>query len=78
MQAHRGEVENMFSEEFDYDRAMEISKEEAREEGLAEGKAEGRVESIKNLMDSLKLTAQQAMDVLKIPESDYSKYMAML
>ena len=48
MQIHRGETEDMFSEEFDYDKAMEISKEEAREEGLAEGRAESKVESIKN------------------------------
>lgn len=33
MIAHREEVANMFTEEFDYDRAIEISKEEAREEG---------------------------------------------
>lgn len=32
MEAHRGEVENMFTEEFDYDRAIEISNEEARED----------------------------------------------
>ena len=30
------------------------------------------------MKDSLKLTAQQAMSALKIPESDYPKYMAML
>ena len=29
------------------------------------------------MKDSLKLTAQQAMSALKIPESDYPKYMAM-
>ena len=33
MEAHREEVENMFTEEFDYDKAMEIAKEEAIEEG---------------------------------------------
>lgn len=38
MEVHRGEVENMFTEEFDYDRAMEISKEE------------GRIEEVKKLI----------------------------
>lgn len=33
---------------------------------------------IKNLMDSCKWTIEQAMKALKIPESDYSKYIAML
>lgn len=31
----------MFTEEFDYDRALEIAKEEAQEEGLAQGVAQG-------------------------------------
>lgn len=78
MEAHRGEVENMFTEEFDYDRAMEISQEEAREEGIAEGTTKGKAEAIKNLMETMKLTIEQAMAALKIPESDYPKYMAML
>lgn len=29
-------------------------------------------------MDSLNISAQKAMDVLKIPESDHSKYIALL
>ena len=37
-----------------------------------------RLESIKNVMDGLKYTAQQAMDLLKIPVSDQPKYMAKL
>lgn len=43
-----------------------------------QSKAESKAESIKNLMETMKLTAQQAMAALKIPEADYSKYMAML
>lgn len=49
-----------------------------REEAKIEGRIESKVEAIKNLMDSLKWTAQQAMSALKIPESDYPKYMVML
>ena len=33
---------------------------------------------IKNLMESCKWSIEQAMSALKIPESDYSKYIAML
>ena len=51
---------------------------EVIERNREEGRIEGRIEAITNLMDSLKLTAQQAMSALKIPESDYPKYMAML
>lgn len=37
-----------------------------------------RLESIKNLMETLKFTAQQAMDALKIPLSEQPKYAAKL
>ena len=36
------------------------------------------LEAIKNVMDGLKYTAQQAMDLLKIPVTDQSKYAAKL
>ena len=49
---------------------------------MADSKAEGREEtllnSIKNLMETLKLTAEQAMDALKIPDDDRKKYVSML
>ena len=45
-------------------------RQEGREEGREEGKEEGDkhrlIKDIQNLMDSLRLTAEQAMDVLKI------------
>lgn len=37
-----------------------------------------KIEAIKNLMDSCKWTIEQAMKALKIPETDYPKYIAML
>lgn len=64
----------MFTEEFDYDRAIEIAKEEAREDG----KAESTASNIKKLMKNLKLTAEAAMELLEVPKSDYSRYAAML
>ena len=36
------------------------------------------LKSIKNLMETLKLTVVQAMDALKIPSLDQGKYLAML
>ena len=49
-----------------------------RAEGRAEGKAEGLAEAIKSLIDSLRLTTEEAMSVLKIPPAEYPKYLAML
>ena len=51
---------------------------EGVEKGKAEGKAEERVISVRNLMDSLGLTAKQAMDALKIPDSEQTKLAASL
>ena len=57
---------------------MMIREMEAREEAREEGIDQNRVDSIKNIMETLKLTAQQAMDALKIPKGEQGKYMARL
>ena len=59
---------------------------EGRAEGKAEGKAEGRAEgrdnalagSIRSLMENMKKTAQQAMEVLGIAPEERGKLMSML
>lgn len=61
---------NVFTEEWDAEKAKRIAAEEAREES--------KFESIKNLMDSCKWIIEQAMEALKIPKNDYSKYIAMM
>ena len=48
------------------------------EKGVAQGIKQGveikLIEDIKNLMDTLKLTAEQAMDALKVPKEDQEYY----
>lgn len=46
--------------------------------GVKQGKEQSLLESIKNLMETLHLTAQQAMDALKIPKDDQAHYAAKL
>ena len=58
--------------------AIEEMRQDSRNEGNAQGIEQGRIESIRNLMISLKCTAQQAMNFLMIPASDQSKYLAKL
>ena len=53
-------------------------KEEGREEGREEGKIETKVIDIKNLMENMKLTAEQAMIALGIDKNEFSKYLPML
>ena len=46
--------------------------------GMAQGMERGTIQSILSLMDSLKLTVQDAMAALKIPQSEQGKYEAMI
>ena len=56
--------------EYDEEGVMDVLREEAREEALTEGLENGRNEAtlnaIKNIMDSLHVSADKAMDILKI------------
>ena len=55
---------------------------EGRREGIrkgrSEGRREGKAEAIRNLMESMSLTAEQAMKALKIPAGEFGKYMTLL
>ena len=43
---------------------------DGRAEGKAEGIAEGKAESIKNIMSTMNLSIDQAMDILKTPPEE--------
>ena len=70
LEAHRAEVKGMLLAEYNEAETMELFKED--------GRKEKEMEDIRNLMDTLKLSAKQAMDALKIPLAEQSKYMTML
>lgn len=75
---------------FDQEKVMEIHDyhiaEAARRDGILEGRVEGRAEgrtegtlsSIKNLMETLGLSIEAAMNALKVPEDERSKYASIL
>ena len=67
----RKEVEDMSG-------AIKFAAMKAAEEAAEETRKSTNVDSIRNLMDSMKWTAQQAMDALKIPESEQPKYAALI
>ena len=46
------------------------AKNEGRLEGKLEGRLEGKLELISNLMDFQKISAEQAMDIVKIPVAE--------
>ncbi len=52
--------------------------EEIAKEGEARGEERTTVRNIKSMMETLKLTAEQAMKALKIPTAEQKKYLKML
>ncbi|MBE5970658.1 MAG: Rpn family recombination-promoting nuclease/putative transposase [Lachnospiraceae bacterium] len=59
-----------------------IMKQEAEKEGfergIEQGKDQERLVLVRNVMKSLKVSAEKAMETLGIPESDYDKYLSRL
>ena len=60
------------------ERFMTVCQAEGRVEGRAEGAMEATFAALKNLMGTLGLPLEQAMAVLKIPESDRQRYADLL
>ena len=56
----------------------EEQKEYVYRQGRVEGREEEKLSSIRNLMETMKLTTQQAMDALKISASDQLHYLSLL
>ena len=65
-------------EEYNMYQALREWIEEERESGILEGKNVGREESIRNLMETMKWTAEQAMSALKIPDDERANYLERL
>ncbi len=76
LKARGSEAINMLNAEWDWEVARKVWREEDFEEGMEKGEQLGRQRSIESLMQKLKITAEQAMDLLGIAESERNKYRA--
>ena len=56
----------------------EIALDSIEAEGFRRGSEQAQLEIIKNVMDSLQRSAQEAMDILKIPRDEQPLYMEKL
>ena len=72
--ANRAEVMDMCLTEYNEAETMNLFREEGRQEGLQES----LINSIKNIMETLNLSSQEAMNALKIPDSERSNYLDRL
>ena len=52
--------------------------EDMRQEAMEEGMEKTLLKDIASLMDTLKLSADQAMDALKVRAEDRARYLSML
>ena len=66
----RTEVVKVTQMDYTFDRQIMMEREAGREEGRAEGSEAAQCDAIRNIMKSLKLSADEAMDILNIPEAD--------
>ena len=57
---------------------LEIAIERATEKAKAEAKKKTHLHSIRSLMETMNMTAQQAMDALKIPADKQKEYLALI
>ena len=76
---NREEIVEMGIYEFNQEVYDEVPREDGEARGIEIGRSQGieigRRQDIENLMDTLHLTAQQAMEALRIPENERIKYM---
>lgn len=59
-------------------KSMEDMRNEAAEKAAKKAAENTSLQDIKNLMETMKLSVEQAMDALKIPDSDRMRYMERL
>ena len=60
------------------DRVEEKGRQEGIKQGIKEGAFMVNLESIRCIMEGLKYSSEQAMDLLKIPAEDRQEYAAKL
>ena len=68
----------MFGFEWNEKEEREALLEAGERRGETRGKILGKISSVKNLMKSMNLSAEEAMNAIGIAPSEYKQYMAML
>ena len=74
LEMHKAEVGTMLLTEYNEVEREELLLKKGMEKGREEGMEKGMVEAITNMMNKLKLSAEQAMDILNIPAEKYNYY----
>ena len=72
------EVKTIMMTLFSQEEAMESYGHERERKGRAEGRAEGQLDAIRKLMQNMRLTALDAMNVLSIPQDEQKKLQPLI
>ena len=75
---YNSKMREKIEEEEDMCKAWDEMMEDERQAGREKGISLARTEDIRNIMDSLKVSALQAMSILKITETEKDKYISLL
>ena len=82
---HKAEVTGMILTEYNEKLHEQTLRKEGREEGIEEGFIKGRekeqkkmAESVRNLMNNLNVSAEEAMELLGLSEEDREQYKELL
>ena len=70
LMGHMAEVKSMCLREYSEEEIKEMFKNDGIEEGRKEGITEARILHVKNIMEKLGMSVDQAMDILEIPEKE--------
>ena len=71
---HKAEVGTMLLTEYNEIERDEFILKKGMEKGIEKGMEKGNLNAIINIMNKLKMTAEQAMDVLNIPKEEFNYY----
>ena len=74
LESRRNEVNDIMFMLFDEELQQKLHDKETKETAMEEGRVEGLITSIKNLMESLNIPIDKAMDVLKVPNDKREYY----
>ena len=64
--------------EYMLNQGIQEGQKQGKREGRKEGRKAGKAEALFNLMKKMKMTIEQALDVLSIPKSQWNEYRALV
>ena len=78
LEIHKAEVGTMLLTEYNEIQREELLLNKGMKKGMKKGMEKGMIKAITNMMNKLKLSAEQAMDVLNIPKEEYEYYKTVI